>query len=112
MSWYSNLPRWQQGFTFIGGMFVAGTTIVSTGAFIERRAGIIAEHFGFARTVTVRESVDNLKAWQLYSDIRRLDRQIVAFGVPDDEIEATLLKDLKDQLAVIQHEYDRITKKK
>ena len=63
---------------FLGLTGALGTALTG----FERQYGIVAENFGFARTVDVSTSIEDLKAWQLFSDLRRVKRQIFDMGQP------------------------------
>lgn len=109
--WLSRLEGWKLVVSFTAAAIGAGTFVLAAVGSIERRTGLAAEHLGFAREVTVTDSFQDLKAWQLYSDIRRLKRALFDLGTPSTDRERELFSDLSAQLVVVQAEYDRITKK-
>ena len=106
--WLSRLKTWQQVGIFLGLTGAVGTAVTS----FERQYGVVAENFGFARSLDVADSVQDLKAWQLYSDIRRVKRQVFDMGTPNTERDRERFEDLANQLATMQVEYDRISKKR
>lgn len=110
--WLSRLRGWQLVISFVLAAGGLGSVVLATVSSIERRAGIVASQFGFARTVDVSDSVQDLKAWQLYSDIRRLKRSLFDLGTPTTERDRERFDDLSGQLITVQAEYDRINKKR
>jgi hypothetical protein len=106
--WIAQLSGWKLIFGFIAAAVAGGTAVLGTFSSLERQYGIIAAHMGWARTVEVTDSVQDLKAWQLYSDIRRIKRSIYDAGTPTTERERERFEDLQAQLTTVQAEYERI----
>lgn len=110
--WLSRLKGWQLIVSFLAAAAGLGSVVLATVSSVERRSGIVAAQFGFARTTEVADSFQDLKAWQLYSDIRRLKRSLFDLGPPTTERDRERFDDLNTQLLTVQAEYDRISKKR
>lgn len=110
--WLSRLKGWQLVISFTVAAAGLGSLVLAAISGLERQTGLVATQFGFARTVEVADSFQDLKSWQLYSDIRRLKRGIYDIGTPSTERDRELLNDLNTQLLTTQAEYDRITLKR
>ena len=110
--WVRSLRTWHQVGIFLAAAAGLGSVAVATVGSFERQYGIGATHFGFARTVEVADSFQDLKAWQLFADIRRLKRSLYDLGTPATDRDRDRFEDLKDQLAKTEAEYARITKKR
>jgi hypothetical protein len=108
--WVSRLATWKQVLLFVGVAGSLGWSLWTGLSGLERQTGLMAGNFGWARTDDVTASIQDLKAWQLYSDIRRIKRAIYDMGQPTEVRERERFEDLQTQLTTIQTEYDRITK--
>jgi outer membrane murein-binding lipoprotein Lpp len=106
------LKGWQLIISFTVAAAGLGSVVLAGISSVERRSGIVAAQFGFARTTEVSESFSDLKQWQLYSDIRRLKRSIFDLGPPTTDRDRERFDDLSSQLITVQAEYDRISKKR
>lgn len=110
--WLAHLEGWKLILGFIATAIGLGTVVLGTISSLERKSGLVAAQFGFARTTEVADSFSDLKQWQLYSDIRRLKRAIFDLGTPTTERDRERFEDLSTQLITVQAEYDRISKKR
>lgn len=110
--WLARLEGWKLVVSFIAAAIGLGTVVLGTISSLERKSGLVAAQFGFARTTEVADSFQDLKAWQLYSDIRRLKRSLFDLGTPSTERDRERFDDLTAQLITVQAEYDRISKKR
>lgn len=109
--WVSRLTTARQAWLFVGLAAGAGSILWGGLAGLERRTGILAEQFGFARAVEVADSVGELQAWQLYTSIRSIRRQIADMGPPKTEKDRERFDDLTEQLGKAQAAYDRLLDK-
>lgn len=110
--WLSRLKTWHQVMVFLIATAGLGSVLTTAAGSFERQYGIWARHFGFARTVDVTVAFEDLKQWQLYSDLRRIKRALYDLGQPTTDRERERFEDLSNQLVEIQAEYNRLRHKK
>lgn len=108
-AWVTKLKTWQIVAAFLVAAGTLGSLTLGAAGELERNYGIIAGYFGFARVVSVSDSIEDLKMWQLYSDIRRIKNEI---GRAQRDSREEQVVELSDQLAEYKNEYDRLRRKR
>lgn len=129
--WLSRFKNWQLVLGFIAASIALGTGAITGLTGFERRYGVFAANFGFARTISVArdlrqfkaetkqdsskilEQLNRIQLWQLYDQIKRTQRNIDNLKEKKalTPVEREQLQDFGTQLTEATSDYQKLVEK-